>query len=640
MKRDASTLDPHRASLARYVLVVSLVLLLALPAYHPYYFGDELFSFTAAADQRGWGATYAVLNSYKPRLVYNAIWASIAVSGAPRWAAMMVVVFALAAAACLLQRIATRNFGATPRLGWAVAAVVLTSRFGIVAFHDYVSGSIELVSLSIFLWLVAAVLDRMQEAPPSPRWQGWAIVAASLLLVCVHERYLAALCALAAVLAVDALRKAPCDWAALRTSAAMIALPLGGFAIATRLLSVLPIETGTAGRAVSLGPDTLLACARYLGNVFLGTNFGHAWLVGGLQWSDASWRPLLGSMALVLGLAWLAPLVVPRWRNHEHLAGAALLLLSILALAAVASLPGTDRQEGRWMIPVLACAALLACAISRGVASWLLVGALMACNMTYQLSGSWQSIYNVTASHSANEIASALDTLVPGDQGIVLNVAVDDYDWPLGGIAFAGSDATSGRVFCAINMDGRACVDPPARRNLANPEKYDFGLFFVGNRDGRQVYRIVPRSGLRVLLDPQSADMRGMVAIGDADTWRKDWKWDSVPAFAPGGVVLRPGMTGTRNLASTTLAGRVLVYQAHALRGGEPVPMRLQVNWGDASGQFLDTQIRVVQVDAESRRYSTLLSPPANAAFGQVYATLHDGAAGEVLLESISVLAQ
>ena len=624
----------------RFFCVAVITTLVALTAYHPYYFGDELFSFTVAAGDRGWSEVFTALNSYKPRLFYNALWSSIAVSGAPRWVAMMLVVGASAASSVLIHRIATTRFGVSNLLGWVIALVVLTSRFSTIVYYDYISGSIETLSLALYLSILAMAFTQMSSCNAPSRERLVAMIVMALVLVNVHERYLAGLCVISAFLVLDAWRSRSRDTVMYCLAVMLTLLPLGFFVMEARALSDLPVATGTAAEALTLGADTFKAWAIYLSNVILGTNLGHPWLVGDLQWANSSNRPVLVLITALLVAAWVVPFCNPGWRNSANKSAAGLLIVSLIAFAAVASLPGTERLEGRWMIPAFACAALLACAFMRGFAAWFFTGALLVCNVGYFVTGSWQSIYNVQASHAMAQLASALNTILPGTRGVVLNVAEQDYNWPLSGVAFAGSDATSGSVFCTLNTHGTACVDPPSPSNLVDHSKYDFGLFSLGPKQGQQVYQVLSQTGLRTLLSPQSIKTSDLNIVGGTGVWSREWRWDSTPVFTAGGVEIHPGQTGTKDLPSTMLAGRFIVYRAQAVGGASTVPMRLQVNWGDTNGDFIDTQINVVQVDGTMRNYVTLLSPPSGAVHGQVYAVLHEGASSPVLLESIGLLQQ
>ena len=87
-------------------------------------------------------------------------------------------------------------------------------------------------------------------------------------------------------------------------------------------------------------------------------------------------------------------------------------------------------------------------------------------------------------------------------------------------------------------------------------------------------------------------------------------------------------------LPVSDLVGKVLVYRARA-SGDATVPMRLQVNWTDASDQLISAPIQVVEVKGDWKNYAMLLTPPNGAVTGNVYATLHDGAAAAVMLGSV-----
>ena len=102
-----ATLLPDAAAACRLFVVAMLAsTVVHLLVFHPYYFGDELFNF-AMADSTGQDflATFAKLNSYKPRILFNGWWALITTAQLPRIVPMLISTFFLAAtltAACLL----------------------------------------------------------------------------------------------------------------------------------------------------------------------------------------------------------------------------------------------------------------------------------------------------------------------------------------------------------------------------------------------------------------------------------------------------------------------------------------------------------------------------------------------------------
>ena len=96
--------------LAVAMLISTIVHLLV---FHPYYFGDELFNFAMAEASGGsFLETFAKLNSYKPRVLFNGWWALISTSDWPRLVPMLVSAGFLAvalAAACFLVQLRGRK---------------------------------------------------------------------------------------------------------------------------------------------------------------------------------------------------------------------------------------------------------------------------------------------------------------------------------------------------------------------------------------------------------------------------------------------------------------------------------------------------------------------------------------------------
>ena len=99
---------------------------------HPYYFGDELTTFLHAGEPHAFARAFELLNQYKPRLVFNALWSLIAdwrvsrlhVAGllAVLWVGVILMAF----------RIARDGLKASAPVALLVAAIAGFSRFSVM----------------------------------------------------------------------------------------------------------------------------------------------------------------------------------------------------------------------------------------------------------------------------------------------------------------------------------------------------------------------------------------------------------------------------------------------------------------------------------------------------------------------------
>jgi len=134
------------------VAIAVATLALSIHFYHPYYFGDELFSFNFG-EQAGntLMGVFNGLNSYKPRMVMNFLWAVIVSQDLPRWIPMIVNAAALAGCAALVYSMARVYFNARRLPALLAAAMMVACRFNIMLYFDYVSGTVEAISLLFLL---------------------------------------------------------------------------------------------------------------------------------------------------------------------------------------------------------------------------------------------------------------------------------------------------------------------------------------------------------------------------------------------------------------------------------------------------------------------------------------------------------
>lgn len=473
----------------KYIHVINLILLgigsivLSLLFYHPYYFGDELTPFFRTAAGGGLGTIYDNLNSYKPRLLFNAIWAVIGYLGAPRYIPMILNAIFLYSAASLLYFIACKRLGSTRAAAFMIGFTLIISRFGTMLYFDYLSGIIETLSLSLFLLALYYALGFIGANSRKLIHLVW-IIALSCLMVWVHERFVVVTFVIGYFLILEAFKKSEHRRKLILAGLTTALLPLLTFFLAGRIFSSMPLFTGTAGRSIRVGSETVHVFLTYLSNTVFATNFGHPWFVGSLSLAVAPGQILIPVMAAVLLFFWVFVALQTRYKEVSW-ARSIMLLLAVLALISIASLPGPDKQESRWMFPVAGTLGLLIVSLNQRKATTLLLGAYLLVNATYFATGSYADIFNVPASRAASTFGDEYMKLrEPAGAGLIIDAPEPQTTWWLGGDSMLSNDPMSGLVFCRANFGvNRACAFPPSAMN-ENTAKFDYGLKYVRGHAG------------------------------------------------------------------------------------------------------------------------------------------------------------
>ena len=611
------------------LLLVIIALLLGTYFYHPYYFGDELVSFNEAPGN-GFVETFQALNNYKPRLLMNLVWASIVAWDLPRWLPMMLVAGSLGVCAALFYHLVRHAFGARHRDALIGAGLLLLSRFNVMLYFDYVSGLVESLSLALFLagltLLAKPVLAG--ESCRQTRNVIWGCVL-WLLVVTVHERYIAAFAVISMMMVLRALAKggASAMVRSLPLAGAIAVLPVLLYVGLVSSLSVTSVMTGTSNQEVKLGLDTLHIAATYAANVLLGSNYGPSWLAGNLNHLHP-WHRILFTVSGIVGVAAYAwPWFSSRRVEAPRLWAAATLVLAALAMMVVASLPGADRQEARWMFPVLALVLMAIFAAYRGGGVTGVLSFVLASQLFYAAFGGLQTIASIRASQTARALASTLNTLdPPGETGAMLLAAEPDTSWVLG---------NDGREFCRLNLSGKNCLLPKAKAIKLNGKEIGFGVSSAAN-DQLQAprFRLVSGEIAELSLHPQ--EFSGGTKLGEGKIW-SHWVLSSTALVTDQGLLVTGMGDNFLRLDASRLRDAMLDYRASS-QVNQSSLLRLQVNWHDAGDHFISAQIEVVETTFKPSNFATLTTPPAKAAYGYVYATLHDGASTGVLIRSISIV--
>ncbi|TAM64380.1 MAG: hypothetical protein EPN49_00465 [Rhodanobacter sp.] len=621
------------ANAADYLLLVAVTLIMGMMAFHPYYFGDEIlpFYFSYKPGATIW-SIYSGLNEYKPRLIFNGIWAIAAYCEAPRYIFMLLIVGSIGSLAALGYHVARAQFATSRLVALTAGAIIITSRFSMVSYYDYVAGTIESLSALCFFLAVALVMAPKAFGQISQTWRVALAAFGCVLAVFIHERYMAGTIALGIVMMARSLMRGgrALDHKAFGVGLALSVVPVLLFVVAIRLQGSLPLTTGTNGTQIAISFGIIERALTYLGNVFLGINLGHQWLVGSLQFSGGLHIALIIGLACLFGLVYAFALTLGR----KGVAWGRVMEITLLmaAFIGVASLPDASRQEGRWMTPALVLLVFLGMHLGRARAAYLLL--LFVTNLTYLVAGSQFKIYNVEASRMASAVAAPLNRLRPeGSRGIVLNAPDNGGQWVLGGYGGFGNDGTSGSVFGRLNFASQIQVDP----GVTTSRDHDFGLYYLGpGSNNESVFAYIGHRQLVVLQHPDEIAPDSGQTIAGQEAWSA-WHWDGNMAMTAGAAELRSGVIGTLKAPASDLDHKLIVYRAKALVGNA-VPMRIQINWADGRGNFIGAFIKVVDVGKVAQNFVAVVVAPAGAREGTVYANLHDGATGTVELSSIKLI--
>lgn len=633
----SSTIIAKNDIAIEFILIVLITALTFSLAYHPYFFGDELVAYRLAIQHNySFWLIFQSENAYKPRLIFNGILALLAKLQAGRLVHATLITVCMIWINILLYSVVRYLFRADRWLAWLLIATVLTSRYGMMLYFDYASGLIELLSTALLL--SALLLAWLAWRGVFNWWYAVDALAAAILCIFVHERYVAGLLAVGFTIALaecagpSAKRRIPVvGWAL-----SLGAIPLFLFWIANTVIGSLPLTIGTSGQEVTLGSDTFWCMLTYSYNVFLGGNYGHEWFWGYYNYLNPigkflGWGTVVGTVAITVvivlrkGVAWRSG-----WCAMSLFAVA-------IALIMIASLPGANRQEARWMFPVGILAAMAWIVILRGTWRHVIIAMILAVNLIYLLLGSHDSMAYLYASRAANSIAGSLLGIMPnGRSGIIVGNATDS--WTIGGGSAIDMGFRQGDTFSKVNLKSAIHIDPFVAGNIFDPALYNFGLAFTGYGPHRTAqYRLVSVNTAMILTGVSDVDNLPVSAVlGNSETW-SDWQWNTQPDQVNSAVILRVGIIGWRVVPSANLDGRLLVYHVRA-QDGMQVPMRLQVNWhAKQDNRLLSTMIQVVYPNETWHSFAALLIAPPDADLGYVYATLHDGALGAVEIKSVEL---
>lgn len=623
--------------------VITDILLIALLTtfifsltFHPFFFGDELIAYELAAMNESIFGIFHDLNANKPRLVFNGIGALLAEIEASRLTHAVLVATCMTWINVLIFTVARYQFNASRLLAWMLVLGVLSSRYGVMLYFDYLSGLIETLSSALFLsTMLLAWLAYRNEF--NAGFAAGALVSA-IITGLVHERYMVGALAIGGVITL-----AECFGASARRRRSVVAwamalgvIPFVIYWLAVKAVGSLPITTVGGDQRVALGTDTLWTALTYLYNVLLGGNYGHEWYWGAYNHSQPRGRALALLTAFVTVSMTVAIFIRKGFAKHSGWVTLGLGAV-IIAFIAIASLAGTVRQEARFMFPVGILVLLTWFLILENTWRHAAIASILVTNMMYLMLGSHDSMVYVYGSRGANSLASSLLTVKnPGTNGIVAGNT--DNLFVIGGGAGWNPAATRrGETFSRINLASSVHIDPYAQGDVIDGSAYDFGLAF----DGFAPHRTATYRWVTV---DEAIQMAGAVELKDAPVkfslasrhnWA-NWQWDTAPEFVDGALKLTAGRQGWFGVSAEDLHGNWLVVRARATDKLQ-APLRLQVNWLGKEARFLTTTSRVVNPHDTWSSYTLMLRAPPDAETGYVFATLHGEVNGVVEVEAIEI---
>lgn len=606
-------------------LVITLVLYFVMYiTYQPYFFGDELHPFENTLISGGSiFKNWLISNEYKPRLLFNIIWSFLSEINANRYAFAFIEFISLLAISILVHTLMTVYLKLNRITTYMILFSIIFSRYGIMLYYDYISGIIGILSTAFLMLSIFFIY---------------------LILTKGFNNFFAILAYLFAMMAAFTYETTIIPLAMLGMYILFVKLffvkeknikyfifwslytftPILFFFFSTILFSNHSVLMGTAGQKVGIGIDTLWTFLTYIYNI-LGGNYGHDWFWGIYNYQHPIGK-YIGYFTFITTLLIVTLAFYKKAFHSEKNVLAIGLVIAILSILAVSSLPGSLRQEARWLYPSGILILVLYAVYFKGCFRTALLLMVLATNIFYFLSNSYYSICNVVASKSAKSLAYSIEHLKVTEDMNCAIVGFSDNNWII------GKDS----IFSMINFNSNYNIKYVDEKSNGNLNEFNCFLKFDGF-DARYAakYKLISKDIL--LLET------GRKKISDLETDIKISELKNFDKFkgyiqkVNHGIVLKPQKDAFIELSSNVLKDKMLVYKAYSVDNNVKVPMRLQINWMNHEKKFISAQIKVVDVNNSLSDFGIIVSPPKNAKFGYVYTTLHDGAKSDVILESIEL---
>lgn len=613
-----------------FVLISVFVILFFSVFYHPFFFGDELVPLAAGVKSNySFFGIFQEVNLYKPRFFYNGLVSIFTAFNVPRMGYCFALIVSMTWVSFALYYFIRYELMASRHLAWLVFFVVMTSRFGMMFYYDYVSGLIELLSTALLLTSLLFLWKALRDGLNIK----FSILSLLFAIFCVftHERYGVAFFAVGVgILFVELFWKKNKRPRIIALALFLAFSPVVLFYMANAFFGGLSPLTGTAGQKISLGLDNIFSGLTYFYNIVFGGNYGKEWFWGKYNYQNSIGMVISGFSVFIF-TAVLLFVFFKGLYVKTNLVLAFFVFSIFSSFVFVAALTGLDRQEARFMFPAGIFVVLFWIVLLRKPWSIALIYLTLIGNLAYMFLGSHNSIYNVVASKTAMSLSSSLGSVIPdGKRAIVLGVN-EDNSWTIG-------PGGSGEIFSRFNLSPSLRLDPYSKNAVFNPLLYDFSLIFSGY-DQNMVPRYRKASVNEALRQIGYVDFSQLPVysfVEDGSTWNK-WRWKGKPIIQSGSVEVSPDVEGYISHSAEEMNGRWIVYSAR-VKSGRSVPMRLQVNWHKkSSDDLISTSISVFYPSLEWKKYAMFLSVPTGAELGQIYMNLHDGANGIVEVNSVEL---
>ncbi|HPH04133.1 MAG TPA: hypothetical protein PK297_14365, partial [Spirochaetota bacterium] len=343
MKRlEMITREPRGLAL---LVVLPLLLVMIIANFQPFFTGDEFIPFGAQLESPGFFHGFAKMNEYKPRLMHHGILSALVSVSAPRWVWAALVYIVLAAIAYLIIDIVGKLYRGSHRLLvlFLSAFAFFSSRYALVAYHEYANSLIDIVALFFFLLgMRVFVVKRLLAGIGS-----FFVIAIMFVLAGLnHERYAIIGSAIIGVWALFCMVRNGFLYGLPRIAIALI--PVGLIIALTLLVSKSGLTMGTGGQTVSMSGHVVINAMKYVSNIFLGTGFGPELFWGKLQG--------IGLVLSVFGTIVAIIMVFLGWLSRKGIQSkdcfAWVLIAGVFVAIGVMSLPAIERMEMRWVTVV------------------------------------------------------------------------------------------------------------------------------------------------------------------------------------------------------------------------------------------------------------------------------------------------
>ncbi len=611
-----------------FFIILASIFATAL-AYHPYFFGDELWSLRYAVKfDYSFIKIFHELNaSYKPRIVFNAILASLAHFKAERIIYAELITLSYIWINIILYYASTRIFKTGRIIALLLVATVLTSRYGIMFYYDYCAGLLDLLSTGAFFTFLLLLWFTIKDA-----WNlKFAILTFvfSIITVFISEKYIAALAAAAIIFIAYEFIKVKTNikiykiiWAL-----SLFLIPLLSFALASigynRSMFI-----GTANQQIKIGLDTIQCFLAYFYNLFFLGNYGYAYLWGSRSIDINRSGLLFSIVAIALIIILFLILLLKKKLNNRFISIYALFFI-IISILLVSSLPGTLYQHPRWVFSAGILVPVFWIQLFKGNWRYIPVVIILFTNIFFLASKNLNTMVQVNSSQTANSIAGALNSVSPiGHRGIIFGNPGNI--WIIGGADSFTEAATIGDTFSKVNLRSKLNIEVlmPELGYKYIPDNYDFAI--LSNPMDNPVFRYVPVSIAMVLgniVNIEALPIKGKIFDKrQSDLFelgKNNFKFNS-----DGNINVLSGDVRWINIPASMLKGKIIVIKIKSTNGKNTASIgslikntvSVKIDWYDINNKvLLYSTSSMIAINNTWSYQKVYFFPPNSAGFGHLY---------------------